>query len=419
MGTEAWSSFTNRTNLSDNDNAQVMLLDTTLPAAQQNQRTPVTQVLRSGRNLADLASASTAVTNLGATSTNTANALARRDGSGNFSMGVLTATGGNFSAGVSGFNITGTNASCNVGTNCNFAQPSVANGFFTGTVSGDMCLRQTNTGLSVYIGVGSGTPQTQITNTKFVFNVNPSIASATNPSLTAGSNSIFAQTTAGGTFFSNGVTGDTIIRQGDTTKTIRIGVGTGAQTSGLDVSLSQVSVNLATLACAGSLTVAVNAAITGTLSSLSLSTGVITAGAITATSLTLPTTGGTPAALNYYEENTVFNVSMSTPDSTNHDLSITATRVGKLVTLHSNGLSVTSNSAARFVAAVGQIPSRFRPTSGIAWLDNVEDNGSAVLGSISVAADGSMLVGVGVTAGNFQNTGSAAILSFSVSYLVA
>jgi hypothetical protein len=61
-----WDAFFNRSSLTTADSAQVMILDTTEPdVTKQNQRTPVTQLLRSGKNLSELASASTARTNLG------------------------------------------------------------------------------------------------------------------------------------------------------------------------------------------------------------------------------------------------------------------------------------------------------------------------------------------------------------------
>jgi hypothetical protein len=61
-----WSQFTNRANLSDNDNAQIMILDeTTGDPSTENQRAPIPQVLRSGKNLSDLTNATTARTNLG------------------------------------------------------------------------------------------------------------------------------------------------------------------------------------------------------------------------------------------------------------------------------------------------------------------------------------------------------------------
>lgn len=58
------SQFYNRTSLSNNDNAQVILLDSTASAGNKNQRTPVTQVLRSGKDLSDLNNNLTALNNL-------------------------------------------------------------------------------------------------------------------------------------------------------------------------------------------------------------------------------------------------------------------------------------------------------------------------------------------------------------------
>jgi hypothetical protein len=55
MTTKPWSELFDRINLSDTDNAQVMVLDTTVsPSSDENQRTPVTEILRSGKNLIDL-----------------------------------------------------------------------------------------------------------------------------------------------------------------------------------------------------------------------------------------------------------------------------------------------------------------------------------------------------------------------------
>src|SRR5215813_4733433 len=108
-----------------------------------------TVYLQRSSNLSDLASVSTAVTNLGATNANTANSLVRRDAVGAFSMGVLTANGGNFAAGVSGFNITGSNPACNISTNFNVAVASGSGSYFAGAVTGDCILRQTNTSVSL------------------------------------------------------------------------------------------------------------------------------------------------------------------------------------------------------------------------------------------------------------------------------
>jgi|ERR1700676_473109 len=54
MTTKPWSDLFDRENLSDTDNAQIMVLDTTFSPSDENQRSPVTQILRSGKNLSDL-----------------------------------------------------------------------------------------------------------------------------------------------------------------------------------------------------------------------------------------------------------------------------------------------------------------------------------------------------------------------------
>lgn len=353
-----WSAFTNRANLSDNDNAQVMILDTTAAAASRNQRTPVTQIMRSGKNLSDLGNVSTAVTNLGATTTNTANALARRDTVGAFSMGILTANGGSFSAGVSSFNITGVNAACNVGTNFNVAQSSGSGSFFAGTVSGDCILRQTNSSFSICLGIGSDAPelqillnsilvranisnisaanpasllessslsstgtfgqvtsantffngtavgdivlknsdtavslrlglgtgnsQLQIVNANVNFHVDPKILSATNPALYIGTQANIGEPTSNGQFFSNSLTGDTVIKNTNTSNTVRIGVGSSS--SQFDVTNTQLISNVP-FVCAGN----------GTFSGGTVSCAAVSTGAINATLLTMDDTNITQA----------------------------------------------------------------------------------------------------------------------------
>lgn len=65
MTTEKMDMFFNRTDISNNNSFQIIGLDTTVvDASQQNQRTPVTQVLRSALNLNDLSNKTTARANL-------------------------------------------------------------------------------------------------------------------------------------------------------------------------------------------------------------------------------------------------------------------------------------------------------------------------------------------------------------------
>lgn len=387
--------------------------------------------LQIANNLSDVASVSTAVTNLGATSANTASALVRRDASGNFSMGTLTAVGATISMGASGssaFSVTGTNPACNIGANFNVAQATTSAAFFSGTVNGDCILRNSNSSFSIYIGVGGSTAQVQIANTVVNFKVNPTIATSTNPTITFGTNGLIAQPTANAQFFTNGLTGDFSIRQSSLTNVLRLGVANGSQASGLDISSTHITTNLATTINGAfdvvganatfnqSITVGINATIVGNSSSGTATvTGLATVGS-------LIFSGISQTALSYYEEDITgsTNISMSTPaGGANQNLPVKFTRIGKIVTMQSAGLSVTSTSAAKFVAAAGQIPSKFRPSSNLAYIDDVGDNSLAVIGLISIGSDGSMTVGVGAANANFTNTGNASILSFSLTYLTS
>jgi hypothetical protein len=300
-----------------------------------------------------------------------------------------------------------TNPTLTIGANTNVSQVTSAGTFFSNTGIGDTVVRNSSTSLSVQMGVGSGSAQIQIENTKVDFRVNPSLIASVNPSLDISSNTNVAQVTSAGTFFSTSASGDTIVRNASTSQTLRMGIGTG--TEQLNITNTQINANV-TIACAGSLSIAQNATITGTL-------GV--ALGITAGSLSLPTTGGTAGNLDYYEESAAFNISMSTPDGTNHNLPVTATRIGKIVVIQSSGLSVTSNSAAKFSAAAGQIPARFRPSVGQGFIDNIQNNTVGDFGLFVFGTDGAMHVGVGVADGNFANTGTATILTFSFSYLTS
>lgn len=94
--------------------------------------------------------------------------------SGNFTWNDGTSTlstlNANFSAGASGFKITGTNAAANIGTNLVLAQSSVSGGFFSNSVSGDVCIRQGDVGFKLLAGVGSGISQLVMTNALVTFN---------------------------------------------------------------------------------------------------------------------------------------------------------------------------------------------------------------------------------------------------------
>lgn len=96
------------------------------------------------------------------------NTLAAANGPGNLSLsGTIAATAATFSLGASGptaFTLSGTNPAVNIGSNFTIGQGT----FFSGVIGSDCCIRQNNTGFSVYIGVGSGTPQLAVQNTAII-----------------------------------------------------------------------------------------------------------------------------------------------------------------------------------------------------------------------------------------------------------
>jgi hypothetical protein len=88
--------------------------------------------------------------------------------------GQLSATSAIFplgAGGATGFAITGTNAAANIGTNVVLGQASASGAFFTGSITGDLCLRQGSTTNNVKIGVGSAGAQMTISNTLISLNV--------------------------------------------------------------------------------------------------------------------------------------------------------------------------------------------------------------------------------------------------------
>lgn len=415
-----WSAFFNRTDLTTNDNFQVVGIDlSNATPANRNQRTPITQLLRAGKNLSDLTSPSAAVTALGATSASTPNALVQRNASGITAVTTLNVDG----ASAPAVNI-GATASFNIGL------ATASNNFFNGTVNGDTCIRQGNTARQLLLGVGAGNAQFAVQNGGPQSNVSHKFAYAgtnrmpyldassiltgsanytvngtggltitqgftaatgtfsglggvviggTSPSANIGSTTQYAATTGNNQFFNPSLTGDTCIRNTSTTNFIRIGVGGGN---------AQFIVGNTT--------------------------------AIFGVGFTLPTSGATAGSLDYYEQNVSFNLTMNTPDGTTHDLPLTVSRIGKIVTVEWDSLTVTANTATTFNSSI-TLPTKWRPVvaAGIMRFAPVTDNTAAAQGRMSIASSGVVTFGVGVSGGNFTASGQAIIQPGSVTYLTA
>ena len=89
--------------------------------------------------------------------------------------------------------------------------------------------------------------------------------------------------------------------------------------------------------------------------SMSCGTNSMTCGTLTTSGILLPTTGGIPEKLNYYEEYSN-NITWTGPFTAIANIKIT--RIGKIVTVNITGISNTATANAAFLSA-GAIPSRF------------------------------------------------------------
>jgi hypothetical protein len=128
------------------------------------------------------------------------------------------------------------------------------------------------------------------------------------------------------------------------------------------------------------------------------------------------TVGYVASTLNYYEEN-AFNASSSGARVVNTPFTIS--RVGKSVTFNIGGISTAVAGGASTISfAAATVPARFRPTEACSFLVRVVDNASATTGLLSLALDGSVVIGVGASGGAFTNAANCGYDKLSVAYSV-
>lgn len=146
-------------------------------------------------------------------------------------------------------------------------------------------------------------------------------------------------------------------------------------------------------------------------------------GNINGTSILLPTTGGIPTPLTYYEEFAGVATFTSTAFTGMQTATMNITRVGKAVSLTLQPFTVTANGSAGgyIIAAAGTVPSRFLFTlatlPGVFGLFNAFSNGTS-LGFIRIANDGSITLGLYNTTGfpGFPNVGT---IGFDATFMPA
>lgn len=148
------------------------------------------------------------------------------------------------------------------------------------------------------------------------------------------------------------------------------------------------------------LTVTNDAAINGDLNMMGTSTisiqggtvDVLT-GSIIGGNITLTTTGGTPTALDYYEEVEVtipFGGAFNTPIN----IPIDITRIGNLVHLRFPAFPPTVADNNALILSTSSLPARFRPETDYKTYIDIQVAATPGLGAIQFGSDGSISVGV-------------------------
>lgn len=128
------------------------------------------------------------------------------------------------------------------------------------------------------------------------------------------------------------------------------------------------------------------------------------------------TVGYVASTLNYYEENG-FNATSSGARSVNTGFSIC--RVGKAVVFNVSGIATDlAGGASTITYPAGSVPTRLRPTEASSFLVRVLDNAAYTTGLLTLALDGSIVIGVGASGSAFTNAANCGFDKLSVSYSV-
>ena len=138
--------------------------------------------------------------------------------------------------------------------------------------------------------------------------------------------------------------------------------------------------------------------------------------------LVLPTTGGTPSTLSYYEEY-AYSTAITGPYSI-ANVNFSITRIGRVVTLTMTSLSTSAastNSSAAFANATN-LPTRFCPVSSTSFPIEIYDttNNPAVtwIARLVILSSGGFNISLSPS-GGFNSGSTYGIVSFSVSYSIS
>lgn len=135
-----------------------------------------------------------------------------------------------------------------------------------------------------------------------------------------------------------------------------------------------------------------------------------------AVGLSLPTSGGTAATLNHYEELTL-SVTFTGIWASNQTANVGLVRVGKVVTLVIPTVTATANTASFVTLTAGtRLPSRFWPALNRNQHIIVQDNGTYRSGIFAVVNNGSLDIYATTAFGNFAGGGSSGIAAGAISW---
>lgn len=157
----------------------------------------------------------------------------------------------------------------------------------------------------------------------------------------------------------------------------------------------------------------------------------ITSTNITTSNLFLPTTGGVPTSLTYYEEFVGTTTFTSTAFAGTQTVDMLLTRVGNMVTMQLSGISVTGTGVQGAItnnASGVPLPTRFMPRSAggdSIFVIQVRDNNVPMPGRFTLSTNGFFNVVKSTVSGSnlfinvaFSGVGVTGFAKFSISWIV-
>jgi len=131
----------------------------------------------------------------------------------------------------------------------------------------------------------------------------------------------------------------------------------------------------------------------------------------------LPTSGGTAAQLNYYE-NFTGSVVWGGPLVTNVGGTLSWEKIGNTVNLTVTGITGTSGASSSGPLSIGAnaIPARLQPSSNTYFVSRVIDNNNGVTGVMLVQTDGNITFYPNLALGNFTASSTIGFSMTGASY---